>query len=260
MEIFRTKNKETEKEIIVANINYHDEIANQYVSGSVFDERNQNRIKKIFENLNLYGYKKKKKIDLLDIGCGTGNVLKIVEPYFQNLYGVDVSINMLRKSRVYCPSAELFRAEGNRLPFKSNSFDCVSLFSVLHHVHNIDPLLEEIYRIMKNGGILYTDNDPNSYFILRKLSFIRDLFKPSYNKEKIAEYHKFTGGLNPLLIEAKLKSIGFSDIKLNFRSPVYIAKSKFFVKLYLLTLNYFGCLHPKLFSHYFWIIASKKIE
>lgn len=200
----------------------------------------------------------RKNSSILDIGCGTGNILKIAEPHFENLYGIDVSIHMLREAKEYCPTANLIRASADMLPFKSNAFGCVSLYSVLHHIYDIDPVIEEIYRVLVNGGMLYTDNDPNSYFVLRKFRWIKELLKPVDVKEELAEYHKFGGGLDPFLIKEKLKYIAFSDIQVNFRSLTHSSKMSLFNRMYHYILK---CLinisNSMKFYHYFWILAQK---
>jgi ubiquinone/menaquinone biosynthesis C-methylase UbiE len=259
----RKKIKNKNEEIILVNIEYYDlERTNTYAmahirkrSGSVFDKTNQIRVNGIIGNINSrYGLRKNSSI--LDLGCGTGNILKIAEQYFENLYGIDVSFSMLRKAKEICPKAKLIRASADKLPFKPNTFDCVTLYSVLHHIYDIESVLEEIYVVLVNGGVLYTDNDPNSYFIFRKFRIVKELLKPVDTKEKLAEYHKFTGGLDPLLMEKKLKAIGFQNIMVNFRGPVSSEMSKF-SRVYRFILNLLARVYPKRFYHYFWILAQK---
>lgn len=260
----KQKKTEKNKEILIANIRYYQKEANAYAKagtyakhGSVFEESNRVRIQRIIEKLTLdNGLRQKGSI--LDLGCGTGNILKIAEPYFENLYGIDVSTHMLSEAKGYCPTANLIKASADMLPFKSNMFDCVSLYSVLHHIYDADPVLEEIYRVLKNGGVLYTDNDPNSYFVLRKFKWIKELLKPVDVKEKLAEYHKFGGGLNPLLIKEKLKYVGFSNIQVNFRSLTQSSKMSMFNTIYRFILkSLITIFHSIIFFHYFWISAQK---
>ena len=83
-----------------------------------------------------------KKIKILDIGCGknkhkSDNPKDIVIGLDKfRLVGVDV----------------VWDLETIPLPFKDNEFDMVIAKSVLEHIVNLIPLLEEIWRILKPKG------------------------------------------------------------------------------------------------------------
>jgi len=66
------------------------------------------------------------------------------------------SINILVSDIVITPST-MTAIDAHCIPFKNNSFDCVIAQAVLEHV--IDPYLcvKEIYRILKDHGIVYVE-------------------------------------------------------------------------------------------------------
>jgi len=147
-------------EVMKANFLYHDMIAEHYdedesLAGSL-NEHNQKRVKGIVHSISLNG----ENSLLLDLGCGTGNVLKFGRRFFKEAVGVDLSLNMLRiaKSR----GSEVMQADALDLPFLSEVFGCVSCFSVVHHIYDQRPFLGEIHRVLKKGCWLYTDWDPVS--------------------------------------------------------------------------------------------------
>ena len=73
------------------------------------------------------------------------------------------------------------QADGTKLPFKSESFDCVVSFQVIEHIEPKTALtyLSEIKRVLKNGGI-FICSTPNKK--LRLLPFQKP-WNPEHKKE-----------------------------------------------------------------------------
>ena len=106
---------------------------------------------------------------VLDVGCGTGALLKRCEPYFSSVYGVDPSPGMLRVLAAPRPDVRLAAADGAALPFRDGFFDLVFCVAVLHHV--IEPAavkatLGEMIRVTAPGGhVVVWDHNPwNPYW------------------------------------------------------------------------------------------------
>ncbi len=96
---------------------------------------------------------------LLDVGCGDGYFIFMAKDKFKECYGVDVS--PLRIERAKEGSKE--RSDGDDfhfyecdvdegLPFSNSFFDAVSCIAVLEHVFNPPRVLDEIRRVLKQGG------------------------------------------------------------------------------------------------------------
>lgn len=100
-----------------------------------------------FNILDKYIIKKKNKI--LDIGSGTGIILKDLYKY-GDVIGIDTS----KKSIELCKSRNLNCRYGNAesLPFKDESFDIVTAFGVIEHVDDDQKVLNEITRVLKKNG------------------------------------------------------------------------------------------------------------
>lgn len=95
---------------------------------------------------------------LLDIGCGTGDVIKAFKSNtkieLSNIVGIDTSTAMLKifmNNNNY--DAVLLKADGINLPFRNEFFDIVSIAFVIRNVNDINLLFNEIYRVLKKGGI-----------------------------------------------------------------------------------------------------------
>jgi SAM-dependent methyltransferase len=83
----------------------------------------------------------------LDVGCGTGYHLGLVE----DIVGLDPSKEMLEKARG--KGKPLVLAKGEKLPFRDGTFDTVlCLFSVLN-VCQAEKASQEIRRVLRPGGI-----------------------------------------------------------------------------------------------------------
>jgi SAM-dependent methyltransferase len=87
---------------------------------------------------------------LLDVGCGTGYVLRALEQAGADAWGIDMHVEALRLARqkvdgplVWSPAA--------RLPFVED-FDVVSLFDVIEHAADDVAVLLEARRVLRPGG------------------------------------------------------------------------------------------------------------
>ncbi len=95
----------------------------------------------------------------LDIGCGTGMFLSMLDKTSDGeLYGLDLSMRMLRvavkKHRGIC----FVRGSALRLPFRDSSFDAVFSTMMMHHLTHDERIraLSEIRRVLKRGGAYYS--------------------------------------------------------------------------------------------------------
>lgn len=95
---------------------------------------------------------------VLDIGCGPGNIFATLQGNPKLLIGVDVAPKSLElaKAQGYLP----LLADATKLPFVSEFADIVVLNAALHHCEDMEAILTEAARLVKPGGLLVTDHDP----------------------------------------------------------------------------------------------------
>ena len=95
---------------------------------------------------------------VVDIGCGPGNLFATLDEKPKVLIGVDVaSVSLEMAAKLgYIPVL----ADAHNLPFVSGFADVVTLNATLHHCQNMDMVLAEAARLVKPGGYLITDHDP----------------------------------------------------------------------------------------------------
>lgn len=165
----------------------------------------------------------------LDLGCGTGNLISREIEVFDSVIGLDISREMLKTCKDKFPDAKisLILGDSEHVPFRSDSFDFVSMFSVLHHLPFPSVSLKEIYRILNNHGKAYIDHEPNwtkkrvlilpfELLIFQLQRFLKNLFKLKnfhvsldYSKTDIWDFR-------PQNLCLSLKKIGFSEVKVNY--------------------------------------------
>ena len=93
---------------------------------------------------------------LLDVGCGTGRILREYATSFESAQGVDVEPAMVERCRR--AGLRVSEAAANSLPFGGGSFDVVLLnqvvvnFASRRQVRNV---VEEAWRVLACDGVLY---------------------------------------------------------------------------------------------------------
>jgi ubiquinone/menaquinone biosynthesis C-methylase UbiE len=68
--------------------------------------------------------------------------------------------------------ALLAQANGENLPFRNNVFDVVLALDVIEHLCNPVQFLNEIYRTMKEGGVLLLTTDNTQFLLIQRFFWI----------------------------------------------------------------------------------------
>lgn len=97
---------------------------------------------------------------LLDIGTGTGHVLRLLGRDIENGVGIDTSRDMLLAARAAMhherlPHCQVRQADMRKLPFGDHSFDALSLHLVLHFAENPGDVIKECGRVASPGGAIF---------------------------------------------------------------------------------------------------------
>jgi malonyl-CoA O-methyltransferase len=92
---------------------------------------------------------------VLDVGCGTGRRLRT-----SRAVGVDVSIEMLRRSR---PDAVVAASDARALPFADATFDVIWCRLMIGHLSALTPVYDELARVVRAGGtVVVSDLAPEA--------------------------------------------------------------------------------------------------
>lgn len=87
---------------------------------------------------------------VLEVGCGTGMILKEVAPVARQAVGIDISRGMLQQAQAR--GLDVVEGSATDLPFADASFDVVYSFKVLAHVEAIGQAMAEVSRVLRPGG------------------------------------------------------------------------------------------------------------
>ena len=106
----------------------------------------------------------KEGAEILEIGCGRGAGARLIFEAFQpsRLYALDLDSRMVQKARTYLTPEEdkhimLLVGDALNLPFENGSLDAVFGFGFLHHVVNWRGALSEIARVLRTGGVYFSE-------------------------------------------------------------------------------------------------------
>ena len=106
---------------------------------------------------------------ILDIGCAYGYLLRFWEGKGVGLYGTDVSEHAISRARRIVDAQLLVADIQDRMPFKDDSFDIITMFDVIQMTQSPVGALREVSRLLRPGGLFFvTTPNVNSFFrILR---------------------------------------------------------------------------------------------
>jgi len=98
--------------------------------------------------------------DILDFGCGSGDLALHISAAGYRMTGYDLSEAMIARARQSDRDRRvqwLAQAEPHieALPFADTSFDAVMASSVLEYLPNLDATLGQLSRILRSGGWLF---------------------------------------------------------------------------------------------------------
>jgi 2-polyprenyl-3-methyl-5-hydroxy-6-metoxy-1,4-benzoquinol methylase len=108
----------------------------------------------VINHISLFFAKKSKKnVNVLDIGCGSGLMLKALKR-FGKLYGMDASNDAINFSRTLKAGVIKKGSLPKNLPFSKESFDLIIALDVIEHIEEDGKALNSINFLMKKNGIL----------------------------------------------------------------------------------------------------------
>lgn len=104
--------------------------------------------------------------DVLDVGCGTGAVIALLNDKYpgRHYVGLDLTPEMIEVARTkVAPGMEFVVGDAEDLPFGDASFDAALCSNSFHHYPNQAAFLAGAFRVLRPGGRLilrdYTSND-----------------------------------------------------------------------------------------------------
>lgn len=209
-------------ETIEANIYVHSSLAKsgEYQKSPHFYPENKEKVRKnILRCIDMLPNLTNRKI--IDFGCGTGFIIDLVCDLFEEVHGVDITQDMMQLVDLSPGNVFLHESLAENTHFKECTFDFATAYSFMDHLSSVKPFLLEAHRVLKNGGVLYCDLNPNRAFIEKMLEMERmntNIENPIIKREIIGalhngNYYEENFGLNASMLEKaepiKTNQLGF---------------------------------------------------
>lgn len=109
---------------------------------------------------------------VLELGCGGGILSSTLEVEGIELYALDRLPSALQAARPHLTKTHLICSKAENLPFSSEVFDAVVSSDFLEHVEDLNQVIAESSRVLKNGGLFLYDTINKTLKSLLILKFI----------------------------------------------------------------------------------------
>jgi ubiquinone/menaquinone biosynthesis C-methylase UbiE len=117
-----------------------------------------------------------KQMTILEIGSGTGALVKHLQNEGYNIIGTEVNHEYISFAQKEF-GIDLVPLKNYQLPFPDESFDVILSFDVFEHIPDTDAHLKEVYRVLKKEGcyLLATPNKITNipFEIIKEKSFTK---------------------------------------------------------------------------------------
>ena len=154
----------------------------------------------------------------LDVGFGNPIVLERALNVFSQCNGLYVTLERVLDKGI--PRSILTEGNCYQIPFDSHEFDLVSGYALLHIIPSVREFYQEVFRVLKKGGYLYTDGD-RSIHITKLLRMIKmTQYRLTGNKHKFKYWRDILNtkdnfhqeGIDCYELKKILKEIGFRKV------------------------------------------------
>lgn len=187
----------------------------QHMSDIQFNLNGQQARVRMFEHLiDRLQKRHPKPGKILDVGCFTGTLLDVAKARGWEPWGVEinkVASGYAREQLGY----QVFTAELQKAGLQAGFFDAVSMTDVAEHVIDPKETFEEIFRILKPGGMLVM-TVPNGSVQIPKENWKRRLNKgPGVVIGGLGHVNHFSQSS----VKRLLRGIGFADVRVGCMIP-----------------------------------------
>jgi len=163
---------------------------------------------------------------MLDVGCGTGYLLKEADSRGLETYGIDISEEAVKIVRAVSPGSEVSVGSGENLEYPPDFFDYVFCLGALEHFIDMEKGLREIVRVGKRGA-LFCIMVPNINCFFWKNSDSRGTDQQDINERLLSlkQWKQFFAGEELEIVNIDQDRWFLKDIRIfSSANPLGIAK------------------------------------
>lgn len=111
---------------------------------------------------------------VLEVGCGTGHWLAMLEGHGFQVAGMDPSMEMLQQAMTHVHSKDLKQGYAEKIPWENDTFNHLFCINAVHHFGEKPQFVSEAFRVLHpGGGLLVVGLDPHK---ARDRWFVYDYF------------------------------------------------------------------------------------
>jgi len=155
---------------------------------------------------------------VLDLGCGTGDFLRWLEPRLKRGFGLDARVadgELSEKVRIETSDLE------EPIPFPEASVDTVTALALVEHLRNPGALVREVLRVLQPGGrFVLTTPAPAARPVLEFLAFRLGVI----SKADIADHKHYFSRAELKSLVAEFSSVRVEGFLLNLNQLVVAQK------------------------------------
>ena len=134
---------------------------------------------------------------VLDVGCGSGQLLFHLRHRFTKLIGLEYSAQRLAQAQINLADLPFVAIQGSMeaiSDIETASVDCVVSADTIEHVPDVYLAADELFRVLRTGGTLVI-NTPNIAFVKKRLLLLLGRFpSTSQSNEGFGSDVLFDGG------------------------------------------------------------------
>jgi trans-aconitate methyltransferase len=149
--------------------------------------------------------------DILDVGCGTGQLTAKIAEFGASIRGIDADVNMIEKAKANYPGLDFAVADARNFNL-GNAFDKVFSNAALHWISEPDLVIQSIFKALKVGGVFVAEFGGKGNIKLISQALVNALAAKSLDLGRLDQYWYF-----PSISEYtyQLESNGFEVIYAN---------------------------------------------
>jgi ubiquinone/menaquinone biosynthesis C-methylase UbiE len=148
---------------------------------------------------------------VLDLACGDGSEVRLLEQVSRRIVGVDLALVALARFRKHF-DYPVFQGNVRALPFRDAVFDACLVSGLLHHIVGYDdmvPYLAEVRRVLRPGGVVIAV-EPNALYpvqwLMGPINRVMQRWRPGWRG--LVPHER---PLSPGYLMRKLRAAGFED-------------------------------------------------
>ncbi len=146
-------------------------------------------------------FQEPQEVKVLDFGSHVGTLSLLLKHFDYDITGIDIDEVISNHTDNYTNANipyDSLKPDWHKLPYGDDHFDCIVFSEVLEHLYESPiKILEELYRVIKPGGILLLTT-PNVMKIENKIKFFlnmniyQDLYRFCYDARFGLHYREYT--------------------------------------------------------------------